>query len=191
MKRAPRLARLTRPTAAAPGPVSSQVRAIIASLDVDQNGKIEWAEFSALMADRWLGKEVRASESAARVRPRGNPARASSVSDRLCSRAGSQGRIDIEVAGATLAGLAEERLTPSPSDGSIPVSFLKGILGGVGEAPMSDAELSAFLAMVDPSGTGSVSMEHFLKLPCWDAPDLPTLIRMSNAGLAGQSHVQS
>ena len=35
------------------------MKAIIASLDVDGDGKIQWREFSALMADRWLGQEVR------------------------------------------------------------------------------------------------------------------------------------
>ena len=34
-----------------------QVAKIIADLDVDNNGKIEWAEFASLMADRWLRKD--------------------------------------------------------------------------------------------------------------------------------------
>jgi hypothetical protein len=42
-------------------PNPEQVRAIMQALDVDGNGVIEWSEFSALMAHRWLGgQEVRA-----------------------------------------------------------------------------------------------------------------------------------
>jgi len=41
------------------GPAEGAVKAIIASLDVDGDGKIQWREFSALMADRWLGQEGR------------------------------------------------------------------------------------------------------------------------------------
>ena len=47
--------RRCRPHARSP----RQVRQIIATLDVDGNGRIEWAEFSALMADKWLGAEGR------------------------------------------------------------------------------------------------------------------------------------
>jgi len=36
-------------------PNPEQVRAIMQALDVDGNGVIEWSEFSALMAHRWLG----------------------------------------------------------------------------------------------------------------------------------------
>ena len=35
----------------------SQVQDIIKSLDVDNNGQIEWKEFAGLMADRWLRSE--------------------------------------------------------------------------------------------------------------------------------------
>ena len=42
-------------------PNPEQVKAIMEALDVDGNGVIEWSEFSALMAHRWLGgQEVRA-----------------------------------------------------------------------------------------------------------------------------------
>jgi len=32
-------------------------RSIFGALDVDDNGEVEWAEFSALMANRWLGQD--------------------------------------------------------------------------------------------------------------------------------------
>ena len=37
--------------------VSGQTKSIFHALDVDANGVIEWDEFSALMANRWLGQD--------------------------------------------------------------------------------------------------------------------------------------
>ena len=34
-----------------------QVDEILKSLDLDQNGQIEWSEFASLMADRWLRQD--------------------------------------------------------------------------------------------------------------------------------------
>ena len=34
-----------------------QVHNIINSLDIDQNGQVEWSEFASLMADRWIRQD--------------------------------------------------------------------------------------------------------------------------------------
>jgi len=121
-------------------PLDEAVRAIIASLDVDGNGKIEWAEFSALMADRWLGQE---------------------------------GRVDIEH--------AANLFNPSGGNGMLNIAQMRSYLSGMGERPMTAPELAEFVRMADPHGTGMVSMEDFLALPCWEPPDMEQLRQMSDA----------
>lgn len=40
-----------------PRPICAQIEEILTAVDVDQNNQIEWTEFSALMADRWLRQD--------------------------------------------------------------------------------------------------------------------------------------
>lgn len=155
-------------------PLDEAVRAIIASLDVDGNGKIEWAEFSALMADRWLGQEVRATRASV-PRPRALARSAPQLSRavRARYRPRLQGRVDIEH--------AANLFNPSGGNGMLNIAQMRSYLSGMGERPMTAPELAEFVRMADPHGTGMVSMEDFLALPCWEPPDMEQLRQMSDA----------
>ena len=44
---------------------------------------------------------------------------------------------------------------------------------GAGEKPLIAAEWAEMKQLMDPKGTGRVSVKAFRDLPCWAPPDLP------------------
>ena len=115
-----------------------QVKAIIDTLDMDSNGKIEWAEFASLMADRWLRHE---------------------------------GATDMHLALGLLR--PEDGLDEDDDDAEIAVERIGKLLMGAGEKPLIAAEWAEMKQLMDPKGTGRVSVKAFRDLPCWAPPDLP------------------
>lgn len=168
-------------------PNPEQVKAIMEALDVDGNGVIEWSEFSALMAHRWLGgQEVRAHHCGTSPSSMGVLLALSLLLAPTCRGSGSltvalwplppplppraQGRLDIEHATAIF----------TTSNEMVDVTKLRSFLGGMGDNPLSAKELSDFVKLADPHGRGRVPLDEFLALPCWDPPNMDELRQMNS-----------
>lgn len=111
------------------------VQDIISSLDIDQNGQVEWSEFASLMADRWIRQD---------------------------------GATDLTMAAQLFEGVGDD----GERKGEMDLSELRQALCSLGEYPMSDADFEALVRLGDPQGTGRMSVEAFLALPCWEAPSV-------------------
>ena len=61
----------------------------------------------------------------------------------------------------------EDRLDEDDDDAEIAVERIGKLLMGAGEKPLIAAEWAEMKQLMDPKGTGRVSVKAFRDLPCW------------------------